>query len=380
MKRYSDVAIGLHWLIALLIIGLVAVGKFMTGLGNDDPLRFVLTQWHKTFGITVLLLSVVRLLWRFGHNPPAHPRGRPRSQRRASALVHGLLYLCLFLVPISGWVLVSVSPLNIDTLLFDVIPWPHLEPFASYTDKAHQVERFTDYHVLAGNLLLVLMLGHIGAALLHQFVYRDGILRRIWTWRGLGVGFLLPVLFVGAAVFAYSAYSPLGKNPPLQAGASAVSFEARVAGDASIGNFIESTVTAVLDRNALENSSLVAVVKTAGATSDNPQVQSSLPGSDWFDVKAFPEARFESTRITVNDSGEFAVTGQLTIKGISTEVNFPMSISDENGQQFASGKFPIDRRDYAIGMKSQGTDDNVGFDVIIHFRFELSSEDAGLLE
>ena len=122
------------------------------------------------------------------------------------------------------------------------------------------------------------------------------------------------------------------------------------------------------------------MVKTAGATSDNPQVQSSLPGSDWFDVKAFPEARFESTRITVNDSGEFAVTGQLTIKGISTEVNFPMSVSDENGQQFASGKFPIDRRDYAIGMKSQGTDDNVGFDVIIHFRFELSSEDAGLLE
>jgi len=108
----------------------------------------------------------------------------------------------------------------------------------------------------------------------------------------------------------------------------------------------------------------VAVVKTAGATSDNPQVQSSLPGSDWFDV----------------NSGEFAVTGQLTIKGVSTEVNFPMSVSDENGQQFATGKFAIDRRDYAIGMKSQGTDDNVGFDVIIHFRFELSSEDAGLLE
>ena len=376
MKRYSDVAIGLHWLIALLIIGLVAVGKFMTGLGTDDPLRFVLTQWHKTFGITVLLLSVVRLIWRFSHNPPAHPRGRPRSQRRASALVHGLLYLCLFLVPISGWVLVSVSPLNIDTLLFNVIPWPHLEPFASYNDKATQVERFTDYHVLAGNLLLVLMLGHIGAALLHQFVYRDGIGRRIWSWRGIGVGFVLPVLLCGVAVFAYSTYSPLGKNPPLQAGASTVGFEARVAGDASIGSFIESTVSAVLDRNALENSSLLAVVKTAGATSDNPQVQSSLPGSDWFDVKAFPEALFESTRITVNDTGEFAITGQLTIKGISTEVNFPMSVTEENGQQFATGKFTIDRRDYAIGMKSQRTDENVGFDVIIHFHFELSSDDA----
>ena len=122
------------------------------------------------------------------------------------------------------------------------------------------------------------------------------------------------------------------------------------------------------------------MVKTAGATSDNPQVQSSLPGSDWFDVKAFPEALFESTRITVNDAGndagEFAITGQLTIKGITTEVNFPMSVTEENGQQFATGKFTIDRRDYAIGMKSQRTDENVGFDVIIHFHFELSSDDA----
>ena len=132
----------------------------------------------------------------------------------------------------------------------------------------------------------------------------------------------------------------------------------------------------MLDRNALENSSLLAVVKTAGATSDNPQVQSSLPGSDWLDVKAFPEALFESTRITVNDTGEFAITGQLTIKGISTEVNFSMSVTEENGQQFATGKFTIDRRDYAIGMKSQRTDENVGFDVIIHFHFELSSDDA----
>ena len=93
-------------------------------------------------------------------------------------------------------------------------------------------------------------------------------------------------------------------------------------------------------------------------------------------MNAFPEARFESTGITVNDSGGFMITGQLTIKGTSTEVSFPMSVTEENGQQFATGKFTIDRRDYAIGMKSQRTDENVGFDVIIHFHFELSSDDA----
>lgn len=373
MKQYSDVAIGLHWLIALLIIGLVAVGKFMTGLDSDEPLRFTLTQWHKSIGITVLLLSVVRLIWRFGHRPPAHPRGRPPSQRRASELVHGLLYLCLFLVPISGWILVSVSPLNVETLLFDVIPWPHLEPFASYTDKAIQVERYADYHELAGNVLLVLMLGHIGAALKHQFINRDAIMRRMWSLRGLGVGFFLPLVLGTGAVIAFASYLSFNKSAPLQAGASTVGFEALVAGDATMGQFGDSTVTAVLDKSAVERSSIVALVNTAGTTSDNPQVQASLPGPEWFDVEAFPEARFASTSVSVNETGDFSITGQLTIKDVSTEISFPMSVIDENGQRFANGQFSIDRRDYNIGMDSQSSDEYVGFDVTIHFRFELSS-------
>ena len=373
MKQYSDVAIGLHWLIALLIIGLVAVGKFMTGLDSDEPLRFTLTQWHKSIGITVLLLSVIRLIWRFGHRPPAHPRGRPPSQRRASELVHGLLYLCLFLVPISGWILVSVSPLNVETLLFDVIPWPHLEPFASYTDKAIQVERYADYHELAGNVLLVLMLGHIGAALKHQFINRDAIMRRMWSLRGLGVGFFLPLVLGTGAVIAFASYLSFNKSAPLQAGASTVGFEALVAGDATMGQFGDSTVTAVLDKSAVERSSIVALVNTAGTTSDNPQVQASLPGPEWFDVEAFPEARFASTSVSVNETGDFSITGQLTIKDVSTEISFPMSVIDENGQRFANGQFSIDRRDYNIGMDSQSSDEYVGFDVTIHFRFELSS-------
>jgi len=226
ITRYTDVAIGLHWLIAILIIGLVIVGKYMTGLDNDDPLRFVLTQWHKSFGITVLLLSVVRLIWRSVNTPPPAPRGRARAQHRVAGIVHGLLYLCLFLVPITGWILVSVSPLNIKTLLFDVIPWPHLEPFASYRNKEFLVHRYADYHELAGNVLIVLMLGHIAAALKHQFINKDRIMRRMtsspqFAKRGLlvaGLGFI--------ALLAAQAISSQSSAVPLQAGASSVEFEA----------------------------------------------------------------------------------------------------------------------------------------------------------
>ena len=64
-QRYGDIAVIFHWVIALLIIGLLVIGKYMTSLEENDPVRFVLTQWHKSFGITVLILSVLRLLWRF---------------------------------------------------------------------------------------------------------------------------------------------------------------------------------------------------------------------------------------------------------------------------------------------------------------------------
>ena len=69
-SRYTSVAISLHWLIALLIIGLIAIGKYMDGLEETDHLRFELIQWHKSFGILVLLLIVIRILWRLTHKPP----------------------------------------------------------------------------------------------------------------------------------------------------------------------------------------------------------------------------------------------------------------------------------------------------------------------
>lgn len=130
--RYGDIAIIFHWLIALLIIGLLVIGKYMTGLEENDPVRYELTQWHKSFGIAVLLLSVSRLAWRFTHKPPPEPASLPRWQKHVSGLVHLALYALMLALPITGWIMVSASPLNIDTVLFGVIPWPHLPPSLTF--------------------------------------------------------------------------------------------------------------------------------------------------------------------------------------------------------------------------------------------------------
>ena len=99
--RYGDTAVIFHWLIAFFIIGLLAVGKFMTQLEENDPLRFELTQWHKSFGISVLVLSVLRIVWRITHKPPPELNTIPAWQQRAAGFTHFLSGV-LFCQPVSS--------------------------------------------------------------------------------------------------------------------------------------------------------------------------------------------------------------------------------------------------------------------------------------
>jgi polyisoprenoid-binding protein YceI len=108
-------------------------------------------------------------------------------------------------------------------------------------------------------------------------------------------------------------------------------------------------------------------------SSENPQVEGSLPDTEWFDVVGYPEARFESTNIEAQADGTLMVQGDITIKGTLQSIQFPMSISDEEGQQVARGSFVIDRREFNIGMESQSDDDTVGFDVTVQFRFDIGA-------
>ncbi|MFK8078922.1 MAG: cytochrome b/b6 domain-containing protein [Granulosicoccus sp.] len=375
-RRYGDVAVIFHWLIAFFIIGLVVVGKYMVGLEPNDPVRFELTQWHKSFGLTVLLLSVLRLVWRFTHRPPPDPDSVPQWQQRIAATVHVLLYGLLFVIPITGWIMSSASPLNIDTVLFNVITIPHLPPFADLPNKAQIAESFHEYHELAGNLLILLLLAHVGAALKHHFIDKDTILVRMlpnWASNAFkGKLTVLGILIVSASTTLYLYAGTSNEAALLAAGESEVSFIADVTGDQTPGSFADSTVTASINTQAPDNSSIVAVVNTSTLSSENAQVEGSLPDPEWFDVAAYPEARFDSTAITANADGTFQVDGNLTIKANTQTISFPMSLTDEDDKQVARGEFTIDRREFNIGMDSQPTDEYVGFNVTIRFRFDIS--------
>ena len=177
--RYDSVAITLHWVIALGILVQIVLGLGMMHLAIPIMLKFRLYQLHKSIGITVLLAVALRILWRLTHRPPPLPGAMPALERRAAGATHAALYFFMLALPLTGWALVSVSPYNIPTVLYGLIPWPDLPVFSTLTDK-HRADAIMSFiHSRLAFVLMGVLALHAAAALRHHFLLRDGILRRM---------------------------------------------------------------------------------------------------------------------------------------------------------------------------------------------------------
>ena len=179
LPRYSAPAIALHWAIATLIVVNFVIGLRFDGL--KGLALFNLMQWHKSFGVTVLALSLARLAWRVVHPPPPYPAHMPAWERAAASLVHWGFYALMIGLPITGWIIVSASPTNIPTLLYKTIPWPHIGlvhdlPMAVRQRLEDQTGKIHESLAWGAAALLVL---HVGAALRHQLFSRDEVLWRM---------------------------------------------------------------------------------------------------------------------------------------------------------------------------------------------------------
>jgi len=179
-SRYTKGAIILHWLIALLIVGQLCGGLYMVGIPNEQAsLKFQIFQLHKSFGVTILLLSVVRVAWRLTHKVPPLPEGMAGWEKIAARATHIGFYILLFVTPLLGWAYVSVAPFNVPTVLFGVIPWPHLPFFESAANREALAESLSGFHEFAAFSIIGLLALHVGAALKHHFLNRDDVLSRM---------------------------------------------------------------------------------------------------------------------------------------------------------------------------------------------------------
>jgi cytochrome b561 len=165
----------LHWMIALLIVGLIVLGYVMTRPDIDPELQFSLYQWHKSFGMTALALAFIRLVWWLANIHPDPVASLSALERRASSVTHAFLLALTIAVPLAGWAIASTSTLNIPTLFFNRVLIPHLP-----MEKSEAAEIFwSDAHAWLAYGLAGLVVLHAGAALLHHFWQGDEVLRRM---------------------------------------------------------------------------------------------------------------------------------------------------------------------------------------------------------
>ena len=169
-SAYTGTAIALHWLTAVLIVGAFTLGWIMTDLAVS-PLKLRMFNWHKWTGVTVLALVIIRSVWRATHPPPAL-LPMPAWQRKAANGLHHLLYLLMFLQPISGWIYSNAAGYPI--VYLGLLRLPTL-----VSKNKALADIWVEVHEWLGWMLLIAICLHVLAGLKHHFVDRDDTLRRM---------------------------------------------------------------------------------------------------------------------------------------------------------------------------------------------------------
>ena len=174
MPAYTRTAKVLHWLIALAILVMLVLGWVMVEEGlTGGEVRGALFMVHKSLGITILVLSLFRLGWRLAHRPPPFLAGTPVWEKWAAGAVHWAFYGLMLALPLSGWALSSAASRPVSWFNLFIIP---ALPITPSEDTAHFL---SEMHENLVGILVVLLVLHVGAALKHHFINRDGTFRRM---------------------------------------------------------------------------------------------------------------------------------------------------------------------------------------------------------
>ena len=182
--RYGTVAMLFHWAIAALLIANISLGLYFADLPSS-PWKGELAQWHKSIGLTVLVLSLLRVTWRLTHTVPPLPMDMFWGLRAAARATHYLFYFLIVAIPLSGWIMVSASATGRPTVYFHMFNWPHIWFMADLArqQKVGLHDTLENVHNFLAWSAIVLIPLHVAAALYHQFIRRDDLLLRMLPYR-----------------------------------------------------------------------------------------------------------------------------------------------------------------------------------------------------
>ncbi len=396
-ERYSSVAITLHWLIAIAIVGMIIGGMYMTGLEDGAPGQYFLFQLHKSIGITILLLTVSRIIWRVMNPPPPLPDEMNGLEKTASHLVHLGFYGMMVLLPLTGWLYTSISvDLDVPTVLFGVVSWPDI-PFVDGLKTEATSDAVETTHDLLAKLTLALLALHVAGALKHEFSAEQGVLKRMipgvfgkadkpqapgrgaLTAFGTALGAF--IIIAGAAPLlgalagtggAVAANSDVAPNWAVNADASSISFSGTHDGNAYSGSFGNWDAAIRFDPDAPGDAVVNVTVSMASAEASQKLYSDSLPAPEWFNTSAFPTATVEIVDIAAASDGSYTSTARLTLKEQTVATPFPFTLTIDGDTASMRGEAVFQRKPLDLGQSSDPNGDWVGEDVRVDVVVEAS--------
>ena len=343
-ERYNAFARLLHWLIAGMIVLQYVLARMAEGAERDGSKfrELVLLANHKSVGLSILALVLVRLAWRLFQAPPP-PVPMPDWQRRTSVISHWSFYALLLIIPVSGWLMSSAS--NISVSWFNLFQLPD---FVAPDDRLETL--FEGVHETLTKVLLLLALIHVGAALKHTFVDRDGILRRISSPTGLIAFVVVIVAGIMLLTPASRAQEPEPAFWKIDYGKSAIRFTAEQAGAEFEGQWKDWSAELRFDPDGLDSSSFSVAVTVAGVDTLDQERDETLLDPEFFDGANFPLVHYRATEFSAGaEDGVFIANGAIEVKGSSTPVNLQFTVDRNADRVLLEGTATLDRLVLNVG-------------------------------
>ncbi len=360
---YNAAAKLLHWLIAGGIVVQFVLAKLAEN-ADEDGAKFrelVLLANHKSVGITILALMILRLAWRLYRPPPA-PVAMPRWQRTASAISHWSFYALLIVMPLSGWLMSSAS--NISVSWFNLFQLPD---FVAPDEGLEEL--FEEIHETLAKVLFALALIHVLAVAKHTFVDRDGVLRRMTS--AIGVIAFFIVIVAGVLALTPASRAEDGSSLPawrIDYAKSHIRFTAEQAGANFDGEWREWQADLRFDTDLLEASAFEVAVAVSGVATLDRERDETLMDPEFFDADNFPLVHYRASEFARAANGSFAAKGLIEVKGRTIPVDLAFTVQRDGERVMLDGKTTLDRLAMRIGTGEWEDTTWIGqfVDVIVH--------------
>lgn len=386
-RQYTPAARVLHWLVAGMIV-LQFILAQLADNASSDLRELALLANHKSVGITILAVAIVRIIWRFRNKPPALPAGMPGWQVTASHVSHWSLYVLLFLLPITGWLMSSASAYSVS--------WFNLFQLPDFIGPNPELaETFEEIHELLAKALIAIAGLHVLAALKHHFLDKDEVLRRMAS--AVGWALFVIVFTLGGALLGGAGKGPGSSSTSTPAagndGATAAAPEIvasilpvwQIDHQASYIKFIGDQAGAEFEgvweswsaelqfaADDLGSSTFSVTIDTASGNTQDVDRDTTLQDPEWFDSMNFPEAYFRASDFSASADGGFVADGQLVIKGAAAPAQFTFTIEADGDSRVLTGTARLNRLEHGVGTGEWEDTEWIGADVRVQVRVEAT--------